>query len=439
VIMLSFHYFNPRFGEVGAERTVSQPLPDCLGRMLKKKILKNAKRDDLAKVKARVQKEPDVKAVLRAAGARLKREFEPKCGTNSGRVSTRTPSMTMETFVHELFERGVMKDVTVHPTPAVTGTVPPPVHSNLSALDIKGAFVTGQTGEQHTEYIDFGEFQVMLALCGHIKYEEVEEMSLAQRVAGIVANFLGEKDEQMVITEAVVPRAPRFDPSSASPNEGSEPQQHQAWLATWRKMDLAHVFGFPLWEKEVFMLLQRDYSELLSIFTYYGKSGSAGSSSATAASTLQQTELINLALDCGLTSEAFPMVRVQDIFTRADQEDDKTSAGNRALAFHEFLEAMVMLAFHRANPRFGTLGHERDASHLLPECLESLLDKQLLKKAKQDTLARCKRAITTDKECAAIFKAYTPAIRKEFELLSKQGQSCRGNCPSRPHAIMLAL
>ena len=49
-----------------------------------------------------------------------------------------------------------------------------------------------------SETIDFEEFLVCLALCGHVKYEAVEQMSLAQRVAGIVANFFVEKDERKV-------------------------------------------------------------------------------------------------------------------------------------------------------------------------------------------------------------------------------------------------
>ena len=92
---------------------------------------------------------------------------------------------------------------------------------------------------------------------------------------------------------------------------------------------------------------------------------------------MQQTELTNLALDCGLASDAFPMVRVQNIFERADQEDADAAGvkkgGDNALELHEFLECVVMLAFFRANPRFGTVGREREVSEPLPGCLQVLL------------------------------------------------------------------
>ena len=67
-------------------------------------------------------------------------------------------------------------------------------------------------------------------------------MDLATRVAGIFANYLGEKDEHAVITEFLYPPLERFAPPS-----GVDP----SFVKVWSKMDLSHVFGFPLWEKEV--------------------------------------------------------------------------------------------------------------------------------------------------------------------------------------------
>ena len=67
-----------------------------------------------------------------------------------------------------------------------------------------------------------------LALCGHMKYEEVEGMSLAQRVAGIVANLLGEKSEEQVITEAIAPRVERFNLEDAIADDGLlSPDDHE--------------------------------------------------------------------------------------------------------------------------------------------------------------------------------------------------------------------
>eukprot|EP00966_Prymnesium_polylepis_P156806 3623286-Prymnesium_polylepis.1 len=157
------------------------------------------------------------------------------------------------------------------------------------------------------------------------------------------------------------------------------------------------MHGFPLWEREVFQLLQRSFVELASIFTFYAMSGTAGSSTATAALSMQQTELGNLAMDIGLTTEAFPMARVQNIFARADQEDaGSNQVASHGLELHEFLEALVLLAFHRANPQHGEVGRSQEVAEPLPGCLEALLDKQLLKRAKRDKLARIKVALMAD-------------------------------------------
>ena len=66
------------------------------------------------------------------------------------------------------------------------------------------------------------------------------------------------------------------------------------------------------------------------------------------------------------------MARINTIFLRADQVDDtfKESAadfrvmegetakgGDRGLELHEFLECLVNIAFSRANPKYGSVGH----------------------------------------------------------------------------------
>ena len=100
-------------------------------------------------------------------------------------------------------ERACAKDVLVDPTPAVSGMYTPEVHSNLSQLDIRGAFVTaqgsGSNAGTNTQsggvVIDFEEFLNILGLCGSIKYEEITQMTLAQQVQGMVDNFLVKRGE----------------------------------------------------------------------------------------------------------------------------------------------------------------------------------------------------------------------------------------------------
>ena len=326
----------------------------------------------------------------------------------------------MDVVQDEFSARRVSKEITITPTPKVKGDVFPTRHSNLSWLDAKGAFTTAQLvregrdtaeTEEGNETIDFDEFVVVLGLCGHIKYEEIDEMSLADRLLAITDNWLIVRDEQAVIDDHCVPPPPRYDFRGLSkPLKGQEDKEHTRLVETYAKMDLGHVFGFPLWEEATFGVLQRSFPELISIFTEYAplptlplatwllcssaarslaphtapfshhvrppprgryaKSGSAGSGSAKAIMTMQSSELTNLALDCSIATDKFKMARINGIFQRADQVDDtlvadrgdkrkmkgkSAEAGDHGLEIHEFLECLIMLAFQvRISPDLPT-------------------------------------------------------------------------------------
>ena len=216
-------------------------------------------------------------------------------------------------------ERNLLHEQKVRSKMALAGAEGRAYAVHLTASDLRSAFVAcqrGDHGEEGNATIDFDEFLVCLALCGHVKYEEVGEMSLAQRVAGICANYLGQKNEQDVTTEAVAPKVERFDPKGATALQGQSAEDHALWVSTWGKMDVSHVYGFPLWEKEIFELLQAPFGELRAIFEHYaGASGDASS--------MQQTELVDLALDVGLVTEGFPMARVQEVFDRINLIDSR--------------------------------------------------------------------------------------------------------------------
>ena len=123
--------------------------------------------------------------------------------------------------------------------------------------------------------------------------EDGKEMDPAVQCLGIIDNYLGKRNETVVVSNHLYPPIVRYDPSTSG--------APQTFLDTWEKMDLSTLFGFPVWEEDVFMALNGAFPELCSIFTQYAKADSKGSS-ATAATTatMQQTELTDLALDCSL-------------------------------------------------------------------------------------------------------------------------------------------
>ena len=147
---------------------------------------------------------------------------------------------------------------------------------------------------------------------------------------------------------------------------------------------------------------------------------------------LHPPRLQTLAIDVGLNSAKFSMTRVINIFKRADQVDDtfKVSAadkrvltgetakgGDNGLELHEFFECLVTLALQTRNPKFGEVGHN-DASAVpnpLPGCLDTLLNKSILKKAKTDTLAKVKKMVEKEPEVQVVLRPRKAVLKAHFE------------------------
>eukprot|EP00966_Prymnesium_polylepis_P199105 4613903-Prymnesium_polylepis.1 len=264
LVRVAFYRANPKYGTRGFEHDVRAPLPECLRQMVRQQVLRYAKRDTLKEVLAAIREDAAVQAALDGRKKELQKAFQQCARAAGGLKRGGAPQLPMAAFIDDLNGRGLIKDVDIKPTPAVVGTVLPSRHSNLSLMDVKGAFATcQQKGDEPAEasnmHADFREFCDCLALCGHVKYAAVDEMSLLQRVAGMLANYLGEEDEHAIITDAVAPKLERFDAKSAVALSGQSPKEHRRWLTVWGKMDLSQLHGFPVWEKEVFDELQRAF------------------------------------------------------------------------------------------------------------------------------------------------------------------------------------
>jgi hypothetical protein len=269
---------------------------------------------------------------------------------------------------------------------------------------------------------------IALCLCGTFKYGEVKApteddpergMDLAQQCVAICRNYIGDKDEQQAITDALFPPIERFDATTSGVEEG--------FIAMWQRMDLSTLFGFPLWEEKVFNVLFSARHELKSIFSQYAKSTAGGGNEG--AATMQQQELVDLALDCSLASEAFPMERVIEVFESADAVKDakaiaKGAKADGALELYEFNEAIVKLAFERENPTFASSG---TVAVPLPGCLETVLKDHLLLSAKRDALAEVVRKLGTDAATVQVLAGRREALMGRFDKLVKSDASAAKN------------
>ena len=157
--------------------------------MLRMSLLQSAKRDSIAKVRSAVHDEPEVQVALWSFKPALGKCFRDAVArANPNAPNDESGKMSMDLLLDDLFDRGIIRDHMVAPTPSVVGGVLPEVNLSLSLLDVKGCFVTAQketSAGRAKAVIDFDEFLVCLALCGHIKYERVGKMSLAARVSAM--------------------------------------------------------------------------------------------------------------------------------------------------------------------------------------------------------------------------------------------------------------
>ena len=94
----------------------------------------------------------------------------------------------------------------------------------------------------------------------------------------MISNILGEADEEAVVAKATYVRCKRFNERSLKPLDGMSSETHAIFLQTWAELLLSDLAGFPLWEADIFRLLQRDFCSLMQIFRNYSSRSILGGS-----------------------------------------------------------------------------------------------------------------------------------------------------------------
>ena len=386
--------------------------------------------------------------------------------SNKNMTDTGT-TMTVDDFIADLLERGLMKDVTLAPRPPIVGMAVEKVHLNLSALDIKGAFVAAQDvdvtggaggvfkqGENKkptdaltmgnaNHQIGFEEFLNALALCGHIKYAEVKDSTMAQRVQGAVDNYLGTRSEREVISNILFPPPPRSKiADTAGPLPGQHADMHAMFLSTWKEAMRAclevDVMGFPAWEEDVFKLVQEHYHELSAIFSHYSQSIAGGSlqKSTLLTVTLQDNELASFCRDAGLLTEQFTIARVQSLFkdvanafaatkttggTASNGQGGGSGVYSEGIHMPGFLVLLLLMALNRANPKLGRVGEagEQAVDSPIPDCLKTMLEKNVLKKAKRNKMSSLKSDLLAC-DPPKLYSQARSALEKDFNSACKK-------------------
>jgi len=210
---------------------------------------------------------------------------------------------------------------------------------------------------------------------------------VGEKVAAMIANILGDLNEEQVITAATYITAERFTPAAAPP-KGVSPDAHREWLMTWEMLQLAQLPGFPLWEKDVHDVLAGNLESLQSIFKAYA-AGTLG----TGAQEMDMEEFHDFVIEANLITDQYGFDAMSGQFTKANAGSNDT-----VLEMHEFLTMLVRISFYRANPQYGMKNMaKKDNMKIdktlvdetpLPGCLSDMLTNLVLPNARHDTYAQ---------------------------------------------------
>merc|ERR1719174_1989689 len=316
------------------------PVPQSLETTLRENVLPKAHRDDAAEFRAKTMQLPEVQASLSEGRSRLQAWFATIPLDENQKVG-------ITQWVSTLQALNVLGTFTCTQGSDIVGDdrVGTEFKCRHSVPQAKAAFVNAQKetgGAVEDVSLDFDELLECIARCGVDKYRSVEQIKTGEKVSAMIANILGDLNEEQVITAATYITAERFAPTQ-SPPKGVTADMHSTWLTTWEMLQLLTLPGFPLWEKDVHDVLAANLESLQSIFRAYAASNLEGS-----ATDMDMEEFHDFVIESNLITDMYGFDTMSGQFTKANAGSNDT-----VLELHEFLTMIVRISFFRSNPQYG--------------------------------------------------------------------------------------
>jgi len=413
LVRIAFWRANPTFGNwVDKDKDGKKdkedfvPVAYALSNMLNEVILPRAKRENSAAFRSKEMQDPKVTACLDGYKPKLKEWYDKKVADDSDNkgMTGISDKLGFDEWLRVIDRQDIVGEWEVEQMSEITGdeSTKGVVKCRLSIPTCKAAFMDSQNAEQlgvgqadansEQALLDFDEWLECLARIGVAKYSAVKQLDAAGKIKAFLQNFFGEKSEEDCLREATYIRAIRYDLGDSVPLKDESPEEHAAFLAEFKQLDLMGLYGFPLWEAEVHDLLHANFRELASIFRGYCKSLGEGSSD-DSAKTMDLEEFHDFVIDVGLETDngqPYTFEQMKEQFTKADKSGKGMAgpAANSELVLYEFLNVITRVSFHRLNPEFGELTMEHQDSLLpVPQCLEQTLREAILPKAHRDDAA----------------------------------------------------
>merc|ERR1719473_2657693 len=150
-------------------------------------------------------------------------------------------------------------------------------------------------------------------LPSHNKYM----FSQADAIRAFIQNLLFEKQEEVVMWEASVIKADRYDAAKFShklPDQSDV--EFKLFSQCWKLMPLMDIHHFPLWEKGVHDCLLKHFAPLQRIFAHYTK-GISGIDSAADALEMELEEFHDFVKDAKLETRMINFTTMTNVFAKA--------------------------------------------------------------------------------------------------------------------------
>merc|ERR1719487_2478269 len=293
----------------------------------------------------------------------------------------------------------------------------------------KAAFMDSQNADQlgvgqadstsEQAVLDFDEWLECIARIATAKYSAIKQMDNSMKLKAFLQNFFGEMSEEDCMRQATYIRAVRYDLGDSVPLKDESPEEHAAFLAEFKQLQLDGLYGFPLWEAEVHDLWHVHFKEISSIFRSYCKS-LGESSSDESAKTMDIEEFHDFVVDVGLepnNGQPYTFAMMKEQFTKADKSGKGMAgpAANSELVMYEFMNVLTRVSFMRLNPEYGEATMEHQDSLLpVPQCLEKALKECILPKAHRDDAAEFRAKTMQLPEVQAALAEGRPRLQAWF-------------------------
>ena len=194
-------------------------------------------------------------------------------------------------------------------------------------------------------------------------------------------------------------------------------------------------------------VLQQHFAELSLIFLAYCRSV-LGSDTAEDATEMEMAEFYDFVSECGLETRQVRFDQMTIQFQKANavnsaqareaHHDVRRSAGTKRdakaaevarvkgsndgteavkdaeLVLYEFIGLLVRIAFQRANPTFGNYGNKRPVVPL-PDCLVSMLEVEVLPRARKDQSAQFRETVMQELSVKAVLEEYSSKLRAWYD------------------------